>query len=257
MAARSRHIVEPERRRRFSANMTWWWPAAGRPASPPQPPRRAPGARRFSSSETAFSAAPARPAGSARSAACTPTFMASIARWCTASPPTSGRASTGSAASTRRISLLANKIMAQAYDISAYKAAADDLVLVAPVPRSLFHAMAVGVVMRIGERDRHAAGGDQVRAGAVIRHACSSMARATAISRHGPARPSRRAIRRAACPIPPPCSASAASIPQKAGRAWETIPKLMEEAENKGETASRAKVRSCARRRTPSNGAPT
>ena len=82
------------------------------------------------------------------------------------------------------------KIQAQAYDIAAYKCAADDCCSTHGV-EILFHAFAVGVAME-RDADRGAARRNQVGARRGSRPACSSTARATAISRPGPARRTRR-----------------------------------------------------------------
>ncbi len=62
----------------------------------------------------------------------------------------------------------------------------------------------------------------------------SSTARATAISRPGPACRTRSATAPATCCIRRRCSASTVWTPSEAGRAWELIPSLMDEAEKTG-----------------------
>ena len=91
---------------------------------------------------------------------------------------------------------------AQAYDTAAYKCAADDLLLGHGVD-ILFHALGAGVVMERDDTHPRADRGDQVRPRRGASAASSSTARATAISRPGPARRSSAATAPAACSIRP------------------------------------------------------
>ena len=97
--------------------------------------------------------------------------------------------------------LILGKILAQAYDTAAYKIAADDLLASHKVD-ILFHALGAGVVMHDDEPHRRADGRDQGGPAGGARRTSSSIAPATAISRHGPARRSRSATTPAACCIP-------------------------------------------------------
>ena len=92
----------------------------------------------------------------------------------------------------------ANRILAQAYDISAYKIALDDMLVDSGVTL-LFHALAVGVVMadeqRVDALLVESKSGRGARSGA----GCSSTAPATATSPPGPGRRTRRPTRRTGC----------------------------------------------------------
>ena len=75
---------------------------------------------------------------------------------------------------------IADGIAAQAFDISAYKIAADELVTGSGA-RILFHAMAVGVVMRFADRDRRGASSSRSRGGRRCGGGSSSTRRGTGI----------------------------------------------------------------------------
>ena len=125
--------------------------------------------------------------------------------------------------------------MPQAYDTAAYKIAADDLLLSRGVD-ILFHALAVGVVMdataasrRCWSRPSPAAWRCSAR--------CSSTAPATAISPPLPARASRRRRTHALSEHDvPPEQRRSGRKPAKPGR---RCPRLMQEAEARGETFPR------------------
>jgi hypothetical protein len=95
--------------------------------------------------------------------------------------------------------LILGKILAQAYDTAAYKIAADDLLLSHNVD-ILFHALGAGVAMH-GDRRINALSSRPRPDGRRSVRISSSIVPATAISRLGPARPSRSATMPAACSI--------------------------------------------------------
>ena len=105
-----------------------------------------------------------------------------------------------------------NQILAQAYDISAFKIAADELLAEAGV-HVLFHAFATGAVMDSSDRASRPCSSRRNPAAARFAARCSSTAPATAISPRGPACRTRSATARATCSIRRRCSASTASIP--------------------------------------------
>ena len=104
-----------------------------------------------------------------------------------------------------------NKITAQAYDISAFKIAADELMADAKRQRccSTRSGSAPCCVRRT---DRRRCWSRPSRAVCGTRRDCSSTARATATSRHGRACPTRSATARATCCIRRRCFASTAWI---------------------------------------------
>jgi hypothetical protein len=132
-----------------------------------------------------------------------------------------------------------DRIMAQAYDISAYKIAADELTAQAKV-RVLYHAFGVGAVM--GARDRIEAVLVETKSG---RFAIRGRIFVDASGDGDLA---------AWSGVPYEIGDSAGNLlypstmfringvdPQKAGRAWELLPKLMDEAEKKGRKFPRKK----------------
>ena len=122
-----------------------------------------------------------------------------------------------------------NRIMAQAFDISAYKMAADDLVL-AGGAELLFHASVQGVVWASPGTSTPSSSNRSPEP-ASCAGGSSSMPPATGTSRSGRARP--MSDRRICC-IRRSCSASTAWTSSEAGDAWKTIRRLMENAEAAG-----------------------
>jgi hypothetical protein len=97
-----------------------------------------------------------------------------------------------------------DRILAQAYDISAYKIAADELLLSAEV-KLLFHAFAVAAVKFSTSEIEALIVETKSGRKAILGK------RFVDCSGPGRARPTRSAMARATCSIPRPCTASAAS----------------------------------------------
>ena len=157
--------------------------------------------------------------------------MARCIGWCRASPPICWRGSTGSAGSTRRISIL-GKILAQAYDTAAYKIAADDLLASHRVD-ILFHALGAGVAMQ-DERRIEAlmvetkAGRQAVAAELFLDCSGDGDLAAWAGARF-------EVGDNAGSMLYPSMMFRLNGIdPERAGEAWRTIPALMEKAEASG-----------------------
>jgi hypothetical protein len=132
-----------------------------------------------------------------------------------------------------------NRIQAQAYDISAYKIAADEMLLAAGA-KLLFHAFAVAVVMR-SEREIEAVivetkSGRQAILGRMFID-CSGDGDLAAWA----GAPYEVGDGRGNMLYPSTMFRINAVDPEKAGRAWELIPKLMDEAEAKGRRFPRKK----------------
>lgn len=127
---------------------------------------------------------------------------------------------------------LANKITAQAYDISAYKIAADDL-LVSSGVKVLFHAFGVGMAKR-SDREIDALIVESKSGRAAIRGRmfieCSGDGDLAAWA----GAPFELGDGAGNMLYPTTMFRIIGVDPVKAGRAWEIIPKLMEEAEKKG-----------------------
>jgi len=132
-----------------------------------------------------------------------------------------------------------NRIQAQAYDISAYKIAADEMLLAAGA-KLLFHAFAVAVVMR-SEREIEAVivetkSGRQALLGKMFID-CSGDGDLAAWA----GAPYEVGDGKGNMLYPSTMFRINAVDPEKAGRAWELIPKLMDEAEAKGRRFPRKK----------------
>jgi hypothetical protein len=132
-----------------------------------------------------------------------------------------------------------SRIQAQAYDISAYKIAADEMLLAAGA-KLLFHAFAVSVVMR-SERDIEALivetkSGRQAILGRMFID-CSGDGDLAAWA----GAPYEVGDGKGNMLYPSTMFRINAVDPEKAGRAWELIPKLMDEAEAKGRRFPRKK----------------
>jgi hypothetical protein len=132
-----------------------------------------------------------------------------------------------------------NRIQAQAYDISAYKIAADEMLLGAGA-KLLFHAFAVAVVMR-NEREIEALivetkSGRRAILGKMFID-CSGDGDVAAWA----GAPYEVGDGKGNMLYPSTMFRINAVDPDKAGRAWELIPKLMEEAEAKGRRFPRKK----------------
>ncbi len=166
----------------------------------------------------------------ARSAGCTPSCTANTSRSCTASPTTSSRASSAWTGSTTPHLTIQSQILARAYDISAFKIAADELLAEANV-HVLFHAFAAGVVMSSDDR-----------IDAVLVETKSGRVRSSRADLHRRLRRRRSARRGPECRTrigdgagnmlyPSTMFRINGVDPAKAGRAWDLVPKLMEEAE--------------------------
>ncbi|MCC6474622.1 MAG: FAD-dependent oxidoreductase [Burkholderiales bacterium] len=127
---------------------------------------------------------------------------------------------------------LADRIQAQAYDISAYKIAADELIVGAGA-RLLFHAFAVGAVMR-GPRESEAvivetkSGRRAIRGRVFIDGSGDGDLAAWAGA------PYELGDGMGNMLYPTTMFRISGVDPHKAGRAWESIPRLMEEAERAG-----------------------
>jgi hypothetical protein len=132
-----------------------------------------------------------------------------------------------------------NRIQAQAYDISAYKIAADEMLLGAGV-KLLFHAFAVGALMK-GERDIEALlvetkSGRRALAGRRFID-CSGDGDLAAWA----GAPYEVGDGRGNMLYPSTMFRINAVDPAKAGAAWELIPRLMDEAEARGARFPRKK----------------
>jgi hypothetical protein len=132
-----------------------------------------------------------------------------------------------------------NRIQAQAYDISAYKIAADEMLLGAGA-KLLFHAFAVAVVMK-DEREIEAVmvetkSGRQAILGKIFID-CSGDGDLAAWA----GAPYEVGDGKGNMLYPSTMFRINAVDPEKAGRAWELIPRLMEEAEAKGRRFPRKK----------------
>jgi hypothetical protein len=132
-----------------------------------------------------------------------------------------------------------NRIQAQAYDISAYKIAADEMVLGAGV-KLVFHAFAVGVIMRDERRIDalliETKSGRRAVLGRLFID-CSGDGDLAAWS----GAPYEVGDGKGNMLYPSTMFRINAVDPQKAGAAWELIPKLMDEAEAKGARFPRKK----------------
>ncbi len=132
-----------------------------------------------------------------------------------------------------------NRIQAQAYDISAYKIAADEMLLAAGA-KLLFHAFAVAAVMK-SEREIEAVivetkSGRQAILGRTFID-CSGDGDLAAWA----GAPYEVGDGKGNMLYPSTMFRINAVDPEKAGRAWELIPKLMDEAEAKGRRFPRKK----------------
>ena len=132
-----------------------------------------------------------------------------------------------------------NRVQAQAYDISAYKIAADEMLLAAGA-KILFHAFAVAVVMR-SEREIEAVvletkSGRRAVLGRMFID-CSGDGDLAAWA----GAPYELGDGAGNMLYPSTMFRIGAVDPDKAGRAWERIPRLMEEAEAKGRRFPRKK----------------
>jgi hypothetical protein len=132
-----------------------------------------------------------------------------------------------------------NRIQAQAYDISAYKIAADEMLLAAGA-KLLFHAFAVAAVMK-SEREIEAVivetkSGRQAILGRMFID-CSGDGDLAAWA----GAPYEVGDGKGNMLYPSTMFRINAVDPEKAGRAWELIPKLMDEAEAKGRRFPRKK----------------
>jgi hypothetical protein len=132
-----------------------------------------------------------------------------------------------------------NRIQAQAYDISAYKIAADEMLLGAGV-KLVFHAFAVGVIMRDERRIDalliETKSGRRAVLGRLFID-CSGDGDLAAWS----GAPYEVGDGKGNMLYPSTMFRINAVDPQKAGAAWELIPKLMDEAEAKGARFPRKK----------------
>jgi hypothetical protein len=128
-----------------------------------------------------------------------------------------------------------NRIMAQAYDISAYKIVADELLLAAKV-KLLFHAFAVGIS---GDLDavivETKSGRGAVRGRLFID--CSGDGDLAAWA----GAPYEVGDGKGNMLYPSTMYRIGGVDPDRAGKAWETVPQLMEEAEKKGRRFPRKK----------------
>ena len=207
------------------------------------------------SSATAFSAAWAPPPASPISAACTPTCTARSSQVVHGVADELLGAHRPPRRAQRAASRASARSMAQAYDTAAYKCAADELLLCSRRRSFCFHAL--GDRRRRWRRKPHqgAAGRNASRAAARSRHACSSIARATAILPPLPARLSRKATTAGNMLFPTMMFRVNGVDAARAGEAWRTIPALMEAGGKTRREDFRARARSCGRRSIPTNGA--
>ena len=124
-------------------------------------------------------------------------------------------------------------ILAQAFDISGYKLAADELVTDAGA-RLLFHAMAVGAVMADDDDDRRGARRVEVGARRGARAGSSSTPPVTATSPPGPGCRSRRRRRRRMLYPSLMFRINGVDVAAAGPAPWRTVERLMEEAEAAG-----------------------
>ena len=146
--------------------------------------------------------------------------------------------------------LILGKIHAQAYDMSAFKCAAD-AVLVAEGVELLFHALAAGVGRPGGDR---ASCSRRSRAGVAVRGRTFVDCSGDGDLAHWAGVPRKRATTHGHLLYPTLMFRVGNVDAVRAGEAWRSIPELMDAAEPQ-EFASRAAVPSCARRSTPPSGA--
>ena len=135
---------------------------------------------------------------------------------------------------------LANRIMAQAYDISAYKIAADELLLSSGV-KILFHAFAVRVSMR-SERNIDALIVESKSGRAAIRGRMFIECSGDGDLAFWAGAPFELGDGEGNMFYPSTMFRIGGVDPARAGNAWETIPKLMDEAARKGRTFPRRGV---------------
>ena len=132
-----------------------------------------------------------------------------------------------------------NRIQAQAYDISAYKIVADEMLLAAGA-KLLFHAFAVAVVMKSGREIEavivETKSGRRAILGKIFID-CSGDGDVAAWA----GAPYEVGDGKGNMLYPSTMFRINAVDPEKAGRAWELIPKLMDEAEAKGRRFPRKK----------------
>ena len=127
----------------------------------------------------------------------------------------------------------ANRITAQAYDISAYKIAADELMAAAKV-NILFHAFGVGAVMRSAREIEAVLIETKSGRGAILGRVfidCSGDGDLAAWA----GAPYEKGDKPHGMLYPSTMFRIAGVDPAKAGRAWEIIPRLMAEAERTGQ----------------------
>ncbi len=132
-----------------------------------------------------------------------------------------------------------DRIMAQAYDISAYKIAADELILAAKT-KLLFHAFAAAAIMRSKNEIEAVVVETKSGRGAILGQTfidCSGDGDLAAWA----GAPYELGDGKGNFLYPSTMYRISGVDPQKAGRAWELIPKLMEEAEKKGRRFPRKK----------------
>jgi hypothetical protein len=132
-----------------------------------------------------------------------------------------------------------NRIQAQAYDISAYKIVADEMLLAAGA-KLLFHAFAVAVVMKSGREIEAVIVETKSGRRAILGKTfidCSGDGDVAAWA----GAPYEVGDGRGNMLYPSTMFRINAVDPEKAGRAWELIPRLMEEAEAKGRRFPRKK----------------
>ena len=149
----------------------------------------------------------------------------------------------------------ANRIMAQAYDISTYKIAADDL-LVDAGAKILFHALAVGVVTAPDRRVQAVLIESKSGRGAITGQMfidCSGDGDLAAWA----GAPYEKTDKAAGMMYPSLMFRINGVDHVAAGQAWEQLPGLMDEAESSGSTASRASDPSSARSATRWSGGRT
>ena len=132
-----------------------------------------------------------------------------------------------------------NRIMAQAYDMSAYKIAADELILEAKT-KLLFHAFAAAAIMRSESEIEAVVVETKSGRGAILGKIfidCSGDGDLAAWS----GAPYDLGDGKGNFLYPTTMYRIGGVDPQRAGRAWELIPRLMEEAEKEGRRFPRKK----------------